>query len=73
MSHAPTDTAATSPEIRHDWTAAEAGALFALPFNDLLHRAQSVHRANFDLDGHLPADAKQMIATYVSALRSCVY
>jgi len=27
-----------------DWTVAEVEALFALPFSDLLHRAQSVHR-----------------------------
>lgn len=30
------------------WRAAEVEALFALPFNDLLYRAHSVHRANFD-------------------------
>ncbi len=48
MTETATETAATSPGIRHDWTAAEAGALFALPFNDLLHRAQTVHRANWD-------------------------
>jgi len=30
---------------RHDWTLAEAEALFALPFADLLYRAQRVHRA----------------------------
>ena len=34
--------------VRHDWTLDEIKALFALPFNDLLFRAQSVHRANFD-------------------------
>ena len=33
---------------RHDWTRAEAAALYALPFNDLLFRAQTVHRAKFD-------------------------
>jgi biotin synthase len=33
---------------RHDWTREEAEALFALPFNDLLFRAQAVHRAHFD-------------------------
>jgi biotin synthase len=32
--------------IRHDWTVAEVEALFALPFADLLFRAQSTHRAN---------------------------
>ncbi len=30
------------------WTVAEIEALFALPFNDLLYRAQQVHRAHFD-------------------------
>ncbi len=35
-------------EIRHDWTRAEIQALFDLPFADLLHQAQSVHRRNFD-------------------------
>ena len=30
---------------RQDWTLAEAEALFALPFLDLIHRAQDVHRA----------------------------
>jgi biotin synthase len=35
-------------EIRSDWTPAEARALFALPFNDLLFHAQRVHRQNFD-------------------------
>jgi biotin synthase len=30
--------------IRHDWTLEEIEALFDLPFNDLLFRAQTVHR-----------------------------
>ncbi|MBA4491337.1 biotin synthase BioB [Paracoccus sp. S1E-3] len=34
--------------IRTDWTMAEARAIHALPFPDLLHRAQSLHRAHFD-------------------------
>ena len=34
--------------IRHDWTRADIRALFELPFADLLHRAQTVHRAHFD-------------------------
>ena len=33
---------------RHDWRAEEIKALFALPFNDLLFKAQSIHRQNFD-------------------------
>ncbi len=36
------------PEVllRHDWTRAEIAALFALPFNDLLYRAHTVHAAH---------------------------
>jgi biotin synthase len=34
--------------VRHDWTRDELRALFALPFPELMFRAQSVHRANFD-------------------------
>ena len=30
--------------LRHDWTRDEVQALFALPFNDLLLRAQTLHR-----------------------------
>ncbi|MGD9919390.1 MAG: biotin synthase BioB [Paenirhodobacter sp.] len=34
--------------IRTDWTMAEARALHALPFPELIHRAQTLHRAYFD-------------------------
>ncbi|WP_111977069.1 biotin synthase BioB [Algibacillus agarilyticus] len=34
--------------IRHDWSLEEVNALFALPFNDLLFKAQCVHRENFN-------------------------
>jgi len=34
--------------IRHDWTADQVAALLALPFPDLMFRAQSVHRQHFD-------------------------
>jgi len=34
--------------LRHDWTRAEVGALFDLPFPELVFRAQSVHRENFN-------------------------
>jgi len=34
--------------IRYDWSLEEIEALFALPFNDLLFRAQQVHREHFD-------------------------
>ena len=34
--------------LRCDWQLAEIEALFELPFNDLLYRAQQVHRTHFD-------------------------
>ncbi|MEY2169129.1 MULTISPECIES: biotin synthase BioB [unclassified Rhodanobacter] len=34
--------------IHHDWTRDEVAALFALPFNELLHRAHCVHREHHD-------------------------
>jgi len=34
--------------IRHDWSRDEVAALFALPFNELLHRAHTVHRTHHD-------------------------
>ena len=34
-----------APLPRHDWALSDAEALFALPFLDLLHQAQQVHRA----------------------------
>jgi biotin synthase len=33
--------------VRHNWTLAEVNALYALPFNDLLFQAQTVHRQHF--------------------------
>lgn len=43
----------TSPAVaelssRHDWQRHEVEALFALPFADLIHRAQNTHRLHFD-------------------------
>lgn len=35
-------------EPRTNWSRSEIAALFALPFNDLLFKAQSIHRTNFD-------------------------
>src|ERR1041384_377047 len=32
----------------HEWTVTAIEALYALPFNDLLYRAQTVHREHFD-------------------------
>lgn len=58
------------PDIRHDWTVAEAMGLLALPFNDLLYRAHSLYRRHFDVnrvqfstllnikDGGCPEDCK---------------
>ncbi|MEI6745414.1 MAG: biotin synthase BioB [Methylococcaceae bacterium] len=38
----------TNLVIRHDWQAAEVLDLYALPFNDLLFKAQTIHRENFN-------------------------
>jgi biotin synthase len=35
-------------EVRVDWSRSEAEAIYNLPFSDLLFRAQSLHRSNFD-------------------------
>lgn len=35
-------------QVRSNWERAEAQALYSLPFADLMFRAQSVHRDNFD-------------------------
>ena len=37
-----------SPAIRHDWQLDEVQALIALPFNDLIFKAQTIHREHFD-------------------------
>lgn len=34
--------------IRNDWQLEEVKALYALPFNDLIFKAQTLHRENFD-------------------------
>jgi biotin synthase len=34
--------------IRHNWTTAEVQALFELPFNDLMFKAQTIHRQHFN-------------------------
>lgn len=44
-SQKPLESVAT---IRHDWQLDEVEALLALPFNDLIFQAQSVHRVYFD-------------------------
>tara|TARA_R110002126_G_scaffold8826_1_gene40833 strand:+ start:1343 stop:2392 length:1050 start_codon:yes stop_codon:yes gene_type:complete len=38
---------AATAQVRHNWTLAEVNALYALPFNDLLFQAQTVHRQHF--------------------------
>jgi biotin synthase len=38
----------TDNAIRSNWDRAEAEALYALPFADLMFRAQSIHRVHFD-------------------------
>ena len=35
-------------EIRNDWSKEEISSLFELPFNDLMFKAQSIHREHFD-------------------------
>lgn len=35
-------------DLRHNWTLNEASALFALPLNELLFQAATVHRARFN-------------------------
>jgi biotin synthase len=41
-------SSAVQPNHGKVWTSAEASALYEMPFNDLLFRAQSVHRENFN-------------------------
>ncbi len=38
----------SSSTIRHDWSLEEIEGLLNLPFNDLIFKAQSIHRENFD-------------------------
>jgi biotin synthase len=38
----------TDSAIRHDWTSTQVQQLFQLPFNDLMFKAQSVHRQHFN-------------------------
>jgi biotin synthase len=44
----PENVEQTQVNLRHDWGQAEVEALFALPFNDLMFQAQTVHRQHFD-------------------------
>lgn len=42
------ETAKPQTGARHDWTRAEAEAIYNLPFNELLFQAQCVHRRHFE-------------------------
>ena len=44
----PAQVSLSEMAVRHDWKRSEIEALFALPFNDLLFKAATVHRAFFD-------------------------
>ncbi len=50
MNHTATNEVSTpeSVSLRFDWSLEEIEALFELPFNDLMFRAQQVHRQHFD-------------------------
>ena len=41
-------TTTVSSAVRRDWTKAEIGAIYRLPFTELLHRASTAHREHFD-------------------------
>src|SRR5699024_7649854 len=43
-----TSSAVAELSLRHDWRRHEVEALFALPFADLIHHAQNMHRRHFD-------------------------
>ena len=43
-----TSSRPTLNPVRHDWTREEIGALFALPFPELMFRAAAAHRQYFD-------------------------
>jgi biotin synthase len=41
-------TLMTAPAVSSIWTTDAARSLYRLPFNDLLFKAQSIHRQQFD-------------------------
>jgi biotin synthase len=43
-----TETARPIGDVRSDWTLDEVRSLHRLPFNDLIHHAQTAHRRHFD-------------------------
>ncbi|MES2534463.1 MAG: biotin synthase BioB [Pseudomonadota bacterium] len=48
VSFYPSAVTAAAVPVDQPWPVAEVAALFDLPFNDLMYRAQQVHRAHFD-------------------------
>jgi biotin synthase len=48
LAESPQSFAAPLGQVRHDWTRAEVGALYKLPFPDLMFEAARVHRLHFD-------------------------
>ena len=54
--------------LRHDWHRAEIRALFDLPFNDLLFKAQTVHRQHFDANAVQVSTLLSMIEAVVLEL-----
>jgi len=48
MSANPAISRHVSLAIRHDWQLDEVQSLYALPFNDLIFKAQTIHREHFD-------------------------
>jgi biotin synthase len=47
-SHCCSHRASASAEIRRDWTAEGAFAVYSQPFPDLINQAQTIHRAHFN-------------------------
>ena len=43
-----TQAQSNNSNVRHNWNLKEVQALFALPFNDLMFKAQTIHRENFN-------------------------
>ena len=48
LAESPQSFAVPLGQVRHDWARAEVGALFALPFPDLMFEAARIHRLHFD-------------------------
>jgi biotin synthase len=48
LTESPLHSPANPGLIRNDWTRAEVGALFALPFPELMFEAARIHRMHFD-------------------------